>query len=120
MPARHRLRDRAAFAGAARGSKAGGPLLVVHARRGQLADTRPARVGFAVSRAVGNAVQRNRTKRQLRAIVAAQLGAIPPGTDVLVRATPAAAAATHERLAGEVDRLLARALGGSHRVKGLS
>ena len=51
------------------------------------------RVGFVVSRAVGNAVTRNRVKRQLRHLAAGQLAVTPPGVDVVVRALPPAAAA---------------------------
>ncbi len=50
----------------------------------------PPRVGFVVSKAVGNAVVRNRTKRRLRAVIATELTGIPAGVDVVVRAQPAA------------------------------
>lgn len=49
------------------------------------------RAGFVVSKAVGNAVVRNRVKRRLRHAVAAQMTDWPAGTDVVVRATPKAA-----------------------------
>lgn len=52
---------------------------------------RTARAGFVVSKAVGNAVMRNKVKRRLRHAVAAELPHWPPGTDVVVRATPRAA-----------------------------
>jgi ribonuclease P protein component len=63
------------------------------------------RVGFVVSKAVGGAVTRNRTKRVLRHLVAARLTRIPTGYDV-VRANPAAADATTPELAVELDRSL--------------
>jgi ribonuclease P protein component len=64
----------------------------------------PARAGFVVSKAVGGAVTRNRTKRVLRHLVAARLTRIPDGCDLVVRANPAAATATTAELAAELDR----------------
>ncbi|MCC3764134.1 ribonuclease P protein component [Glycomyces sp. TRM65418] len=52
---------------------------------------RTARAGFVVSKAVGNAVVRNKVKRRLRHAAAAELPHWPAGTDVVVRATPRAA-----------------------------
>ncbi len=49
------------------------------------------RVGMVVSKAVGNAVTRNRVKRRLRHLAVAQLSRTPSGTDVVVRALPPAA-----------------------------
>lgn len=111
LPARHRLRERADFTSAVRGpgaSRAGGRLLVVHANRTDARAGLPPRVGFVVSRAVGNAVTRNRTRRRLRAIVATQLSGIPLGVDVVVRANPAAAQATHHELADSLAAQLDR------------
>jgi len=112
LPARHRLRDRADFTSAVRGpdaSRAGGPLLVVHANQTDVRADLPARVGFVVSKAVGNAVTRNLTKRRLRGIMATQLSGIPDGVDLVVRANPAAARATYRELADslalQVDRV---------------
>jgi ribonuclease P protein component len=83
-----------------RGTRVGRPTLVLHAS----ADPARAgvRVGFVVSKAVGNAVTRNRVKRRLRHLAAAQLADLPrgegdrPGLDVVVRALPAAASAGAE------------------------
>lgn len=104
LPARHRLRDGRDFARAVRGRRAGSTLLVVHTR------ARPdaagdARVGFVVSKAVGGAVVRNRTKRRLRAAMAPIVSHLPAGVDVVVRANPAAAAATYDDLERELGRL---------------
>ena len=64
-PAPTRLKRRAEFLRVAgKGSKAPTPGMVLRAlRRG---DDAPARLGFTVTKKVGNAVVRNRTKRRLR------------------------------------------------------
>jgi len=76
----------------------------VHANQTDARAELPPRVGFVVSKAVGNAVTRNRAKRRLRAIMATQLSGIPNGVDVVVRANPAAARATFHELADSLAR----------------
>lgn len=113
LPARHRLRDAADFRTAVRGlgaSRSGGRLIVVHANRTDARAELPPRVGFVVSKAVGNAVVRNRTKRRLRGSVAGRVGAIPTGVDLVVRANPAAADATYAELDAALAHQLPRAL----------
>jgi ribonuclease P protein component len=90
---------------------------VVHAARvgsasrpGDGPDDEPARVGFVVSRAVGGAVVRNRVKRRLRASVAQRLGDLPAGVVVVVRAQPAAAAASRVVLEADLSASLERAM----------
>ncbi len=80
----------------------------MHANRTDARVDSPPRVGFVVSRSVGNAVVRNRTKRRLRGIMTTQLSGIPLGWDVVVRANPAAAAATYDELSQAVQRQLGR------------
>ena len=77
-PAPTRLKRRAEFLRVAgRGSKAPTPGLVLQAlRRG---DDAPARLGFTVTKKVGNAVVRNRMKRRMRELVRA---AFPSGAKV--------------------------------------
>lgn len=70
------------------GVRAGRSTLVVHALT---RTTPPSRAGFVVSRAVGNAVTRNRVKRRLRHLTAGALAASPLPVDVVVRALPPAA-----------------------------
>jgi ribonuclease P protein component len=114
LPARHRLRDRADFTSAVRGpgaSRAGGRLIVVHANRTDARADLPPRVGFVVSKAVGNAVVRNRTKRRLRASVATRLTGIPSGMDLVVRANPPAAQATFAELDSAVARQVEKVCG---------
>ncbi len=73
----------------------------------------PVRVGFVVSKAVGNAVVRNRVKRRLRAAVADQLrgplAGHPAGT-VVVRALPPAGTADWTELKSDLDSALVGAL----------
>ena len=57
--------------------------MVLHARRRTVP---PSRAGFVVSRAVGGAVVRNRVKRRLRHLAAAELAAVEFPVDVVVRA----------------------------------
>ena len=110
LPARHRLRHREDFARAVRGRRSGSRLVVVHVRASQ--PTVPwCRVGFVVSKAVGNAVTRNRVKRRLRAVASDLLPGLPAGYDVVVRANPAAAEATYAELQADVARGLQRATG---------
>jgi ribonuclease P protein component len=112
LPARQRLRERADFTSAVRGpgaSRAGGRLIVVHANRTDARADLPPRVGFVVSKAVGNAVVRNRTKRRLRASVSTRLSTVPAGLDVVVRANPAAAVATWAEIDDAVGRQLDKA-----------
>lgn len=109
LPAQHRLTERGELTAAIRGPGArrqGSRLLVVHARRTDARQAQPPRVGVVVSRAVGNAVVRNRVKRRLRAQVAPLLATVPPGTDLVLRANPAAAGAASR----EIGEALARAL----------
>jgi ribonuclease P protein component len=114
LPAGHRLRSSADFAAVLRGpggARAGSTMVVVHASQADARAGLPPRVGFVVSKAVGGAVVRNRTKRRLRALVASRLGSLPTGTDVVVRANPLAAQASSAELARDLDRALSRLSG---------
>ena len=125
LPAGHRLRASADFSAAVRGTqgsgragvvaaprglRVGSPLLVVHLNATDARSGLPARVGFVVSKALGGAVVRNRTKRRLRALMAARIDRLPAGTDVVVRANSVAAQASSRELGAELDLLLGRGL----------
>ncbi|UZN03369.1 ribonuclease P protein component [Cellulomonas sp. S1-8] len=102
LPAAHRLRRSADFQQTVRrGARGGRDTLVVHLTTAT--DPGPPAVGLVVSRAVGNAVTRNRVKRRLRALVAARLDAMPAGALLVVRAQPAAASASSDELARDLD-----------------
>jgi ribonuclease P protein component len=59
------------------------------------------RFGFIVSKAVGNAVQRNLVKRRMRAL-AAQFTADATGLDVVLRALPGSADIDWDELSQQV------------------
>ena len=65
-------------------------------------------VGYALSRGFGNAVRRNRLRRQLRELVKARESLFRPGIYVF-GASPRAAHTPFERLATDLDGLLAKA-----------
>lgn len=69
-------------------------------------DALPARAGLVVSRAVGPAVVRNRVKRRLRHLLRTRLAVLPAGVVLVVRANPAAAAASSARLGEDLDAAL--------------
>ncbi|MDC7337986.1 ribonuclease P protein component [Streptomyces lydicus] len=119
LPTENRLRRREDFATAVRrGRRAGRPLLVVHCRSGATDPhasgecVPPTRAGFVVSKAVGNAVVRNRVKRRLRHLLRERLDRLPAGSLVVVRALPGAGDAAHDELARDLDAALARLPGG--------
>ena len=116
LPAAARMRHRADFEAATRrGRRFGRPLLVGHLVTRPGTDE-PPRVGFIVSRAVGQAVVRNRVRRRLRHLVAGYLHSLPRGSLLVLRANPQAATARQADLAAEVDvvvRALLRRQGGA-------
>ena len=71
------------------------------------------RLGLAVPRATGNAVTRNRIKRQLREVWRARLERVPAGRDYVLIAKPglseAVAANGFDWLAERVDEVLTKA-----------
>jgi ribonuclease P protein component len=102
-----------------RGRRAGRPRLVVHAlmSSGRSTDESSAaptldmsKVGFVVSKAVGNSVVRHRVSRKLRHVVRDRLDRLPEGTSLVVRALPAAADASSADLANDFDAALRRLL----------
>jgi len=110
----HRLTDGASFREAVRtGRRSGARTVVVHLATGGAPD-RPAgvapRVGFVVSKAVGDAVTRNRVKRRLRHLAREHLASLPGAAVLVVRALPAAANASSAELGADLARCLRRVL----------
>lgn len=84
--------------------------MVVHANSTDARAGQPPRVGFVVSKAVGNAVVRNRTKRVLRALMSTRVKQVPEGVDVVVRANPDLPGSQRDLVVQDLDRLLAAVL----------
>src|SRR5262249_50891276 len=62
------------------------------------------RVGFTVSKALGNAVQRNRMKRRLREAVRAEWNAAPETVDMVINPKRALLSAEFTVIRAEVER----------------
>ena len=108
----HRLRDSDAFRRTVRsGRRARSGALVTHLLQADSAGAGPVRVGFVVSKAVGNAVVRNRVRRRLRHLVAPLLPTLPAGSELVIRALPASASMDSAELGAELARCLERARG---------
>lgn len=91
-----------------RGKRAGTPHLMIYSTVREAAG--PARFGFIVSKAVGNAVVRNTVRRRLKSIALEMLPAISPGVDVVVRARPEAAQASWVTLRAEISPVVNKGL----------
>ncbi len=99
MERRHRLsRSRDFEAVYRQGRSASTRYLTVHwFPRPETDDLAPSRVGFAVPRAVGTAVVRNRVKRQLREAWVSVEGEAVPGRDYVLAARPGIAEPSEAR-----------------------
>jgi ribonuclease P protein component len=124
LPAAHRLTRSQDFGLVVRrGRRAGRSRLVVHvltsaAPEGVTAGQRtsaqptldPSKVGFVVSKAVGNSVVRHRVSRKLRHLVRDRLDLLPPGTSLVVRALAPSADADSAELGRDLDAALHKVL----------
>jgi ribonuclease P protein component len=116
LPASSRLHCRTDFEEVVRhGRRAGRTSLVVHllAPEGgpDAGDSGMSRVGFIVSRQVGNSVRRHEVTRRLRHLMRDRIQLVPAGSRVVVRARPTAAGRTSVELARELDGSLSRLSG---------
>jgi ribonuclease P protein component len=106
---RHRLHSPAEFRLATRGgARSARSHVVVHLSLRNGGDEVP-RVGFVVSKKIGNSVVRHRVTRRLREIVRPRLAGLPHGTMMVVRALPGIDDVAFSRLSEEFDAALARA-----------
>jgi ribonuclease P protein component len=104
----HRLTTSAGFSTAVRtGRRAGTRTLVLHLGADSHGPSGP-RVGFVVSKAVGNAVVRNRVKRRLRHLARERLALLPGSAVLVVRALPASAGASYAELGRDLDKAVMR------------
>ena len=102
-----RLRGRSDFQRVRRTGKSWAhPLTVLLASRNGLAHTR---IGFVASKSVGVAVQRNRTKRRLRAELRAVSARLSPGWDLVFIARRPILDCSMPALSAAVTELLSRA-----------
>ena len=102
-----RLRQRADFLAAATGLKAPTAAFVLQARKRD--DDGPVRVGFTVSKKVGNAVERNRVRRRLKEIVRlSAAGCLRPGHDYVLIGRRAALELPFDRMIEQFDGALRR------------
>lgn len=105
-----RLKRRSDFRAAADGVRASGRAFVLQTR--QRGGDDPIRVGFTVSRQVGNAVERNRVRRRLREIVrlapAAGTEPLRPGHDYVLIGRRAALAVPFGEMMQDLDKALVR------------
>ena len=102
-----RLRQRADFVAAATGAKAPTAAFVLQARK--RGDSGPIRVGFTVTKKVGSAVERNRVRRRLKAVVSrSAAGRMCPGYDYVLIGRRATLELPFDRLVEEFNGALRR------------
>ncbi|MFC3849519.1 ribonuclease P protein component [Corynebacterium hansenii] len=121
LPAQHKLHRSGDFSATVRrGRRFGRRTIVLHyfdaagdggdGADAQISRSGGPRVGFVVSKGVGNSVVRHAVTRKLRHVVMDMLDDVPSTADMVVRALPASAGATSEELANDVRKALSRAL----------
>jgi ribonuclease P protein component len=114
-----RLKRRIDFQAAARGARAPGRAFVLQTR--QRDEDGSIRIGFTVSRQVGNAAERNRVRRRLREVVrlsAADTGRLHAGHDYVLIGRRAALAAAFADMVREFDTALVRVHAAAQRGTG--
>ena len=116
LATRNRLRTASDFSTTVRsGVRNGRRNVVLYAAA--IAADEPSRIGFIVSKSVGNAVVRNLVKRRLREAAALSLQEHAAGYAIVVRALPASATASWDELLADYTAALEntmRRLAGRH------
>ena len=79
-----------------------------HESNGSLCTTTHRRLGLAVSKAVGNAVTRNRVKRRFRVLARRHENELPKHCDIIMRARPGSATTPFSALEPQVIRMFAK------------
>jgi ribonuclease P protein component len=104
LPAAHRLRVSGDFTLVQRrGTRIARPTLILSAlSRPEL----PTRLGLSVGKSVGNSVVRHSVSRKLRHLARPHLDQLPNGTQIVVRALPAAGAADSAMLGTDLSDAL--------------
>lgn len=106
-----KLRKRRDFLAAAKAERAGVASFLLQGRNRP--DSTDVRLGFTVTKKVGNAVVRNRIRRRMREAARAVVpGAGRPGYDYVMVARPHALRAPFPDLVHDLERALARLHGG--------
>jgi ribonuclease P protein component len=105
LATRNRLRTATDFSTTVRSGVRNGRRNVVLYTAAIAADE-PSRIGFIVSKGVGNAVVRNLVKRRLREAGAASLREYGTGFAIVVRALPASASASWDQLLSDYNAAL--------------
>jgi ribonuclease P protein component len=106
-PAVQRVRKRADFLAAASGARLSAAAFVLQGRPRE--DDGPPRIGFTVSKKVGNAVERNRVRRRLREMVRlAPPTGMRPGHDYVLIGRRRALDLPFHRLVEDFNRALGR------------
>ena len=105
LATRNRLRTATDFSTTVRSGVRNGRRNVVLYTAAIAADE-PSRIGFIVSKGVGNAVVRNLVKRRLREAGAASLREYGTGFAIVVRALPASASASWDQLLADYNAAL--------------
>ena len=85
-------------------SQSGSLFTMVYAR----SRSETVRIGFSVSKRIGNAVQRNRAKRRMRACISPMIGRLRGGCNLIVIAKPAVLDAPFSELSDQMETLLKR------------
>jgi ribonuclease P protein component len=112
LPARYRMTRSTDFGlTVKRGVRAVQPDLVVHSLRSVGRDA--PKIGFVVSKSVGNAVVRHRVTRRLRHVALGVVDELEAGDRVVIRALPTSRDAVSTRLEHELRTALRRARSGS-------